>query len=77
VVTERRVTHPLVPLPHFRNHVFTGAVVSNGILHTTMLGIFFLTPFFMERGLQLSTTHVAILLTPQQFYNVLTSYLSG
>jgi MFS family permease len=43
----------------------------------TMLGIFFLTPFFMERGLQLSTTHVAILLTSQQFYNVLTSYLGG
>jgi MFS family permease len=43
----------------------------------TMLGIFFLTPFFMERGLQLSTSHVAILLTSQQFYNVLTSYLGG
>ena len=43
----------------------------------TMLGIFFLTPFFMERGLHLSPTHVAILLTSQQFYNVLTSYLGG
>jgi MFS family permease len=43
----------------------------------TMLGVFFLSPFFMERGLHLSTTHVAILLTSQQFYNVLTSYLGG
>ena len=77
LVTERRVANPLVPLPHFRNRVFTGAVVSNGVLHMTMLGVFFLTPFFMERGLHLSTTHVAILLTSQQFYNVLTSYLGG
>jgi MFS family permease len=77
LVTERRVAHPLVPLQHFRNPIFTGAVLSNGVLHMTMLGIFFLTPFFMERGLQLSTTHVAILLTSQQFYNVLTSYLGG
>jgi EmrB/QacA subfamily drug resistance transporter len=77
VVTERRVVNPLVPLQHFRNLVFTGGVVGNLILHMTMLGIFFLTPFFMERGLQLSTSHVAILLTSQQFYNVLTSYLAG
>jgi MFS family permease len=77
VVIERRVANPLVPLPHFRNLVFTGGVVGNLILHMTMLGIFFLTPFFMERGLQLSPSHVAFLLTSQQFYNVLTSYLAG
>jgi hypothetical protein len=77
LLTERRVANPLIPLQHFRNHVFSSAVLSNGVLHMTMLGIFFLTPFFMERGLQLSTTHVAILLTSQQFYNVLTSYLGG
>jgi EmrB/QacA subfamily drug resistance transporter len=77
MLTERRVANPLVPLQHFRNRVFTGAVLSNWVLHMTMLGIFFLTPFFMERGLQLSTSQVAILLTSQQFYNVLTSYLGG
>ena len=77
LVVEGRAANPLLPLSHFRNVVFTGAIVSNWILHMTMLGIFFLTPFFMERGLQLSTTHVAILLTSQQFYNVLTSYLGG
>jgi len=77
VVTEYRVANPLVPLQHFRNRVFTGAVLGNFILHMTMLGIFFLTPFFMERGLQLTTFHVAVLLTSQQFYNVLTSYLAG
>jgi MFS family permease len=71
------VANSLLPLSHFRNSVFTGAIVSNWILHMTMLGIFFLTPFFMERGLYLSTTHVAVLLTSQQFYNVLTSYLGG
>jgi MFS family permease len=77
LVLERRVANPLVPLQHFRNVVFSGAVLSNGVLHMTMLGIFFLTPFFMERGLRLSPAHVAILLTSQQFYNVLTSYLGG
>jgi MFS family permease len=77
LLTERRVANPLVPLQHFRNHLFSSAVLSNGVLHMTMLGIFFLTPFFMERGLQLSTTHVAVLLTSQQFYNVVTSYLGG
>jgi MFS family permease len=77
LLSERRMANPFVPLQHFRNYVFTGAVLSNWVLHMTMLGIFFLTPFFMERGLQLSTTHVAILLTSQQFYNVLTSYLGG
>jgi hypothetical protein len=77
LVVERGAANPLLPLSHFRNAVFTGAVVSNWILHMTMLGIFFLTPFFMERGLQLSASHVAILLTSQQCYNVLTSYLGG
>jgi MFS family permease len=77
LLSERRMANPFVPLQHFRNYVFTGAVLSNWVLHMTMLGIFFLTPFFMERGLHLSTTHVAILLTSQQFYNVLTSYLGG
>ena len=77
LVVERRAANPLLPLSHFRNAVFTGAIVSNWILHMTMLGIFFLTPFYMERGLQLSASHVAILLTSQQFYNVLTSYLGG
>jgi MFS transporter, DHA2 family, methylenomycin A resistance protein len=77
LVTERRVANPLVPLRHFRNFLFSGAVVGNWLLHMTMLGIFVLTPFFLERGLRLSTTHVAILLTSQQFYNVLTSYLGG
>jgi MFS family permease len=74
---ERRAASPILPLRHFRNPVFSSAIASNGILHMTMLGIFFLTPFVMERGLQLSTTHVAILLTSQQFYNVMTSYLGG
>jgi EmrB/QacA subfamily drug resistance transporter len=77
ISAERRALNPLVPLHHFRNPLFSGAVFGNWILHMTMLGIFFLTPFFMERGLQLSPTHVAILLTSQQFYNVLTSYLGG
>jgi MFS transporter, DHA2 family, methylenomycin A resistance protein len=77
LVIERRAANPLVPLPHFRNLEFTGGVVGNMILHMTMLGIFFLTPFVMERGLQLSSSHVATLLTTQQFYNVLTSYLAG
>jgi hypothetical protein len=77
LAAERRVANPLVPLAHFGNYLFTGAVVGNGLLHMTMLGIFFLTPFFMERGLHLSTSHVAILLTAQQFYSVLTSYLGG
>jgi hypothetical protein len=57
--------------------VFSSVIASNGILHMTMLGIFFLTPFFIARGLHLSTTRVAILLTSQQFYNVMTSYLGG
>ena len=70
LIAERRAANPLLLLQHFRNHVFSSAIASNGILHMTMLGIFFLTPFFMERGLHLSTTHVAILLTSQQFYNV-------
>jgi EmrB/QacA subfamily drug resistance transporter len=77
LIAERRAANPLLPLQHFRDHVFSSAIASNGILHMTMLGIFFLTPFFMERGLHLSTTHVAILLTSQQFYNVMTSYLGG
>jgi EmrB/QacA subfamily drug resistance transporter len=77
LAAERRVANPLVPLRHFGNYLFTGAVIGNWLLHMTMLGIFFLMPFFMERGLHLSTTHVAILLTAQQFYNVLTSYLGG
>jgi MFS transporter, DHA2 family, methylenomycin A resistance protein len=77
LAAERRVTNPLVPLRHLGNYLFTGAVIGNWLLHMTMLGIFVLTPFFMERGLHLSTTHVAILLTSQQFYNVLTSYLGG
>ena len=77
LIAERRAANPLLPLHHFRDHVFSGAIASNWILHMTMLGIFFLTPFFMERGLHLSTTHVAILLTSQQFYNVMTSYLGG
>jgi MFS transporter, DHA2 family, methylenomycin A resistance protein len=77
VVVERRVANPLVPLGHFRNRVFSGAVTGNLILHMTMLGVFFLTPFFIERGLHLSTGHVALLLTSQQFYNVVTAYLGG
>jgi EmrB/QacA subfamily drug resistance transporter len=77
LAAERRAANPLVPLRHFRNILFTGAVIGNWLLHMTMLGIFVLTPFFLERGLHLSTTHVAILLTSQQFYNVLTSYLAG
>lgn len=77
LIAERRAENPILPLLPFRNHVFSTAIASNGILHMTMLGIFFLTPFFMERGLHLSTTHVAILLTSQQFYNVMTSYLGG
>jgi EmrB/QacA subfamily drug resistance transporter len=77
LATERCVANPLVQFQHFRNALFTGAVIGNWLLHMTMLGIFVLTPFFLERGLHLSTTHVAILLTSQQFYNVLTSYLAG
>jgi MFS transporter, DHA2 family, methylenomycin A resistance protein len=77
LAAERRAPNPLVPLPHFRNVLFTGAVIGNWLLHMTMLGIFVLTPFFLERGLHLSPAHVAILLTSQQFYNVLTSYLGG
>jgi EmrB/QacA subfamily drug resistance transporter len=77
LVAERRAANPILPLRHFRHPVFSSAIASNGLLHMTMLGIFFLTPFVMERGLQLSTTHVAILLTSQQFYNVMTSYLGG
>ena len=77
LAAERRVANPLVPLRHFGNFLFTGALFGNWLLHMTMLGIFVLTPFFLERGLRLSTTHVAILLTSQQFYNVLTSYLGG
>jgi MFS family permease len=77
LVVERRAAEPLVPLSHFRHLAFSGAVLSNMILHMTMLGIFFLTPFFMERGLHLSAGHVAWLLTSQQSYNLLTSYLGG
>jgi MFS family permease len=73
LAAERRVANPLVPLRHFGNFLFTGAILGNWLLHMTMLGIFVLTPFYMERGLLLSTSHVAILLTAQQFYNVLTS----
>jgi MFS transporter, DHA2 family, methylenomycin A resistance protein len=77
LATERRAANPLVPLQHFGNFLFSGAVIGNWLLHMTMLGIFVLTPFFLERGLYLSTTHVAILLTTQQFYSVLTSYMAG
>jgi MFS family permease len=77
LAAERRVANPLVPLRHFGNFLFTGAILGNWLLHMTMLGIFVLTPFYMERGLLLSTSHVAILLTAQQFYNVLTSYMGG
>ena len=77
VVVERRVANPLVPLQHLRNRVFSSAVIGNLILHMTMLGVFFLTPFFMERGLRLTTGYVAVLLTSQQLYNVLTAYLGG
>jgi MFS family permease len=77
VVVERRTANPLVPLGRFRNRVFTGAVLGNLILHMTMLGVYFLTPFFMERGLQMGAGYVAVLLTSQQFYNVVMSYASG
>jgi MFS family permease len=77
LAAERRAVNPLVPFRHFRSLLLTSAVIGNGLLHMTMLGIFVLTPFYMERGLQLTTTYVAILLTAQQFYNVLTSYLGG
>jgi MFS family permease len=77
VVVERQTANPLVPLERLRNGVFTGAILGNLILHMTMLGVFFLTPFFMERGLQMAPGYVAVLLTSQQFYNVLTSYASG
>jgi MFS family permease len=43
----------------------------------TMLGVYFLTPFFMERGLQMGAGYVAVLLTSQQLYNVVMSYASG
>ena len=77
VLVERRTENPLVPLERFRHGVFTGAVLSNFILHMTMLGVYFLTPFFMERGLQMGAGYVAVLLTSQQLYNVVMSYASG
>jgi MFS family permease len=77
VVVESRASTPLVPLERFGNGAFTGAVLGNLILHMTMLGVFFLTPFFMERGLQMPAGYVAVLLTSQQFYNVIISYASG
>ena len=67
LIAVRRVANPILLSLPFRNHVFSSAIASNGIVHMTMLGIFFLTPFFMERGLLLSTTHVAILLTSLTF----------
>jgi MFS family permease len=77
VVVEARAATPLVPLARLRDGVFTGAILGNLVLHMTMLGVFFLTPFFMERGLQMASGYVAVLLTSQQFYNVVTSYASG
>ena len=41
LIAERRAANPLLPLQRFRDHVFSSAIASNGILHMTMWGIFF------------------------------------
>lgn len=74
---ERRTENPLIPLQLFRNKNFTAACLANGILHMTMMTIFFTFPFMVENGLQRSNTETAALLIAFSAVSAPFSILSG
>jgi|TARA_B100001750_G_C15517518_1_gene608502 MFS family permease len=74
---ERRIKNPLIPLHLFRNKNFTAACLANGILHMTMMTIFFTFPFMVENGLQRSNAETAALLIVFSAFSAPFSILSG
>jgi MFS family permease len=74
---ERRTENPLIPLQLFRNKNFTAACLANGILHMTMMTIFFTFPFMVENGLQRSNAETAALLIAFSAVSAPFSILSG
>ena len=74
---EKRTNNPLVPLGLFRNKSFTAACLANGILHMTMMTIFFTFPFMVENGLQRTNVETASLLIVFSAFNALFALFSG
>ncbi len=77
VLIERRVRDPIIDLASFRNALFTGSIVANGILHMTMMAVVFLIPFLVQRGWGMTPIETGLLLLASQVVNMAMSFGGG
>ncbi|MDO8673564.1 MAG: MFS transporter [Dehalococcoidia bacterium] len=77
VVVERRAAQPLIELSYLLDAPFAFSIISNQILHMTMMASSFLMPFLLEKGLGLSPSHTAGIVISLSSGAVIASPLSG
>ncbi len=74
---EVRHPDPILQMRQLRHAVFTMSVSANGIMHMTMMGVTFLIPFLVERGLGLSPLFTAGMLIATNVTNFAVAPFSG
>lgn len=74
---ESRVAQPVIALALFRDRLFSAAITSQIVNFAALAAYYFLTPFLLTRGMELSNTHTGLLLLVHPACMVVGSPLSG
>lgn len=74
---EKKAANPVLPLPLFKNSVFSLSNLLNLLMGFGMFGAIMYTPFFVQGVMGLSATKSSLLIMPMTITNVVASIITG
>ena len=77
LIVEFRVKEPIIPIPFFKNRIFTVSVAVNFLVSIAMFGVIMYIPLYMQNVLGITATNSGAITTPLMISLIVGSVISG